>query len=74
MSANSYDAFRKGRARLSCRKTFLEKRDGQVVQYAGLYAGGRLLSMGDMLAVDAEVIVKLFNESVVRRLARRKKS
>lgn len=72
-TGNTTSRFRKGLIRLSCQRTFTDKQNGRVIQYAGLYAGGRLLSTGDLVEEDAEVVARLFNESVLRRLAAKRK-
>lgn len=65
--------FRQGLIRLSCRKTFTHNAHGTPVQYAGLCAQGKLLGTGDLVETDAKVICEIFNEGVLRRLAKRMK-
>jgi hypothetical protein len=62
--------FHDGTRRLSYRKSFIHRG----VQHVGLCVGGRFLGTADMKETDAEVVCRLFNESVVRRLAGRRKT
>lgn len=73
-TTNRITCFREGKRQMTYRKSFQEKRDGVMVQYAGLYDGNRLLSTGDLYEEDAKAICQLFNEGVLRRAALRRKT
>ncbi len=65
--------FHQGLLRLSYRKVFMGKQNGKALQYVALTVNSRLLHTPDMNEQDAVTICRLFNETVVRNVARRRK-